>query len=73
MFQAFDLPQDFSSYVNRFHDEVADRCLTRGCQVGCCMWFSLIFVLDIKEFILIVIPLLFQFLADFAHIIKEYP
>ncbi|KAK1377986.1 hypothetical protein POM88_024730 [Heracleum sosnowskyi] len=30
VFGAFDLPQDFSSYVDRAHGDVADRCLTRA-------------------------------------------
>ncbi|KAK1360398.1 hypothetical protein POM88_044872 [Heracleum sosnowskyi] len=30
VFEAFNLPQDFSSYVDRTRTDVADRCLTRA-------------------------------------------
>ncbi|KAK1389444.1 hypothetical protein POM88_017622 [Heracleum sosnowskyi] len=32
VFEAFELPQDFSSYVDRSRDDVAERCLTRAGQ-----------------------------------------
>lgn len=33
VFKAFNLPQDFSAYIDKSRDEIADRCLARGGRV----------------------------------------
>lgn len=83
VFKAFNLPQDFTSYVDKSRDEIAERCLARGGRVIFIFALYILILFYICFFFLLVATssvyatlyeflCFLQFLADIAHIVTDY-